>query len=52
MIIIEGSSGGGLYVGPIEPPFTSVLWIDTSIGGVAKYYNGTKWVPIKSVWGE
>lgn len=34
------------------PENTMLFWIDTSIGGVIKYYNGTEWTATLSVWGE
>lgn len=33
-----------------EPTSTKQLWIDTSVGGVMKYHNGSAWVPIASVY--
>ena len=42
---------GGSYVGATAPENTEILWIDTSSGGVMKYYNGTSWVATKAVWG-
>ena len=46
-----GGSGGGLVVSDTAPSNTNVLWVDTSVGGVEKYYNGTSWVTTKAVWG-
>ena len=43
--------GGGVVVGTTAPTNTKVLWIDTGNGGIAKYYKGTAWVPVASVWG-
>lgn len=37
--------------GATAPTNTKLLWIDTSLGGVLKYYNGSAWTAIKSVWG-
>lgn len=37
-----------------EPPDdTNGLWIDTSAGGIPKYYNAEKeeWTAVKAVWG-
>ena len=42
---------GGLHIADTAPDNTSLLWIDTSIGGVIKYYYGDAWVAAKSVWG-
>lgn len=47
---IETGSGGS-YVGASAPADIELLWIDTSNGGVMKYYNGTSWVATKAVWG-
>lgn len=48
-----GGGGGGVIVSPTEPTGdSSMLWIDTGNGGLAKYWNGTAWTPIlaKAVW--
>ena len=37
--------------GTTAPTDTRLLWIDTGKGGIAKYYNGSSWVAIKSTWG-
>ena len=37
--------------GATAPNDTKLLWIDSSSGGVLKYYNGSAWTAIKSVWG-
>lgn len=44
-------AAGGVSVGTTAPSNTKLLWIDTSSGGVAKYYNGSAWVATASVWG-
>ena len=41
----------GSYIGDTAPENTNLLWVDTSSGGILKYYNGTSWVAIKAVWG-
>ena len=46
-----GGGSGGSYVGDTAPINTNLLWIDTSNGGVMKYYDGTSWVGTKAVWG-
>lgn len=33
------------------PTDTNALWIDTGNGNVAKFHNGSNWVPIPAVWG-
>lgn len=49
--IVISSSGGGVVVSSTAPTGNaSVLWVNSSTG-VANYYNGTAWTPIKSVWG-
>lgn len=40
---------GGYYYGATAPSNTKLLWIDTS--GVAKFYNGSAWVPLAATWG-
>lgn len=42
-------SSGGTYYGSSAPTNTKLLWIDTS--GVAKFYNGSAWVPLAATWG-
>lgn len=42
-------SSGGTYYGSSAPSNTKLLWIDTS--GVAKFYNGSAWVPLAATWG-
>lgn len=49
---LKGNEGmGGAVIGDSPPEDTGVLWIDTTIGGVAKYYSGEEWVPCAAVWG-
>lgn len=40
---------GGYHYGASAPVNTKLLWIDTS--GVAKFYNGSAWVPLAATWG-
>lgn len=40
---------GGYHYGASAPTNTKLLWIDTS--GVAKFYNGSAWVPLAATWG-
>lgn len=42
---------GGVMIQTSAPTVTNVLWIDTGNGGIAKYYNGSAWTPVKAVWG-
>lgn len=42
-------SSGGTHYGSSAPTNTKLLWIDTS--GVAKFYNGSAWVPLAATWG-
>lgn len=44
-------ASGGVYINNTQPDKTDILWIDTGNGGIAKYYNGTSWIPVKAVWG-
>lgn len=46
--VTELSSGGTSY-GASAPSNTKLLWIDTS--GVARFYNGSAWVPLAATWG-
>lgn len=40
---------GGYHYGATAPTNTKLLWIDTS--GVARFYNGSAWVPLAATWG-
>lgn len=40
---------GGYHFGATAPSNTKLLWIDTS--GVARFYNGSAWVPLAATWG-
>jgi hypothetical protein len=40
---------GGYHYGASAPTNTKLLWIDTS--GVARFYNGSAWVPLAATWG-
>lgn len=40
---------GGYHYGASAPANTKLLWIDTS--GVARFYNGSAWVPLVATWG-
>ena len=40
---------GGYHYGASAPANTKLLWINTS--GVAKFYNGSAWVPLAATWG-
>lgn len=40
---------GGYHYGSSAPSNTKLLWINTS--GVAKFYNGSAWVPLAATWG-
>lgn len=45
-------AGGGIIVSKSAPPGdASMLWIDTTSGGVSKYWNGSAWVATAAVWG-
>lgn len=46
--VTELSSGGTSY-GASAPSNTKLLWIDNS--GVARFYNGSAWVPLAATWG-
>lgn len=40
---------GGYHYGATAPGTAKLLWIDTS--GVARFYNGSAWVPLAATWG-
>lgn len=42
--------GGSVY-SAAAPTNTKLLWLDANSGGAAKFYNGTAWVNVPSVWG-
>lgn len=46
---IGSDDPGGYHYGASAPSNTKLLWIDTS--GVAKFYNGSAWVPLAATWG-
>lgn len=51
--ISGGGGGGGVIVSSSAPAGdSSMLWVDTGNGGLAKYWDGTAWIPIlaKAVW--
>ena len=50
-IDIKCGQSGGVYIGDVAPENTNILWVDTSNGGILKYYDGTSWIATKAVWG-
>ena len=49
---LSEAGGGGVIVAASAPPGdASMLWIDTTSGGVSKYWNGSAWVATAAVWG-
>lgn len=46
---IGSDDPGGYHFGATAPSNTKLLWIDTS--GVARFYNGSSWVPLAATWG-
>lgn len=46
---IGSDDPGGYHYGASAPTNAKLLWIDTS--GVAKFYNGSAWVPLAATWG-
>lgn len=46
---IGSEDPGGYHYGASAPTNTKLLWIDTS--GVARFYNGSEWVPLAATWG-
>ena len=43
----QATNPGGSIVSATAPANTSVLWVDTTAGGVLKYHNGTAWTTVK-----
>ena len=48
-LAVGSDDPGGYHYGATAPSNTKLLWIDTS--GVAKFYNGSAWVPLAATWG-
>lgn len=46
---IGSEDPGGYHYGASAPSNTKLLWIDNS--GVARFYNGSAWVPLAATWG-
>lgn len=46
-----GGNGSVIVAGEAPPGDASTIWIDTTSGGIAKYWNGNAWVTSKAVWG-
>lgn len=46
-------SSGGIHISPEAPTDTNLLWVDTGIGGVIKYYDADSetWKQTLAVWG-
>lgn len=48
-LAVGSEDPGGYHYGASAPSNTKLLWIDTS--GVAKFYNGSAWMPLAATWG-
>lgn len=48
-LAVGSDDPGGYYYGASAPANTKLLWIDTK--GVARFYNGSSWVPLAATWG-
>lgn len=48
-LAVGSEDPGGYHFGATAPTNTKLLWIDTS--GVARFYNGSSWVPLAATWG-
>ena len=40
-----------VVVGDVQPENVKNLWVDTGVGGVLKYHDGSNWTACLSVWG-
>lgn len=50
-LVNSKDNSGSQVVGPVAPSDKSKVWIDTSVGGVQKFWNGFAWTPVKATWG-
>lgn len=48
-LAVGSEDPGGYHYGASAPSNTKLLWIDNS--GVARFYNGSAWVPLAATWG-
>lgn len=48
-LAVGSDDPGGYHYGASAPANTKLLWVDTS--GVARFYNGSSWVPLAATWG-
>jgi hypothetical protein len=48
-LAVGSEDPGGYHYGASAPANTKLLWIDAS--GVARFYNGSAWVPLAATWG-
>lgn len=48
-LAVGSEDPGGYHYGASAPANTKLLWIDTS--GVARFYNGSAWMPLAATWG-
>ena len=48
-LAVGSEDPGGYHYGASAPTNTKLLWIDAS--GVARFYNGSAWVPLAATWG-
>ena len=49
--VVISSGSGGFVVQDSPPDEHDIGWVDTSVGGVMKYWNGNDWTPTLAVWG-
>ena len=50
-IPVSDNLTSNVIVSASAPPNIRCTWIDTSSGGIYKYYDGGSWKPIRSTWG-
>ena len=48
-LAVGSEDPGGYHYGASAPSNTKLLWIDNS--GVARFYNGSAWMPLAATWG-
>lgn len=52
-LLALAGGGGGIVIQDDPPESHNVGWVDTSVGGVLKYWDAVSgtWTPTKTIWG-